>query len=63
MAITYTNDEIVALIGEHKRLSAGWRKRTQLRRKRGHDESYLDVVANRDRIERFVSEVVADDVS
>ena len=44
MAVTYTDNEIATLIEEHKRLPVGWRKQTQLRRKRGHEESYLDVV-------------------
>ena len=42
MAVTYTEDEIAAFVGERKSLSKDWRARCQLRDKRGHKERELD---------------------
>ena len=43
MTVTYTDGEIAALIGERKRLPAGWRERMRPRPKRGHREADLRV--------------------
>lgn len=45
MAVTYTDDAITALIGQHKPLPAGWRKQMRWSTKRGHREAGLEVTA------------------
>ena len=43
MAVSYTDDEIDALVREHKRLSQDWEHRTRLKAKRGHHEQFLEL--------------------
>lgn len=43
MAVTFTDDEINALIQERKPLPVNWRKLTRLKPKRGHDERDLEL--------------------
>ena len=43
MAVTYTDNQIDALIQERKPLPANWEDRTRLKAKRGHDEQHLDL--------------------
>lgn len=43
MAVTFTDDEIDALIKERKLLPANWRNLTRLKPKRGHDERNLEL--------------------
>lgn len=43
MAATYSDLEISALLVEQKQLPDDFKKRLQLRDKRGHKESFLDV--------------------
>ena len=43
MAVTYTDDQIDALVQERKPLPANWRDRTRMKAKRGHDEQHLDL--------------------
>ena len=43
MAVTFTDKEIDALVGERKTLPQDWPARVQLRPKRGHRERSLDV--------------------
>ena len=43
MAVSYTDDQIGGLVGERKPLPADWQERTRMKRKRGHDEQYLDL--------------------
>jgi len=43
MAVTFTDEEINALIKESKPLPADWQGRTQLQPKRGHNERRLDL--------------------
>ena len=42
MAVTYTDNQIDALVQERKPLPANWRDRTRMKAKRGHDEQHLD---------------------
>lgn len=42
MPVSYTDDEIDALVGEGKRLPRDWEDRTRLKAKRGHDEQFLE---------------------
>ena len=46
MAVTYTDGEIAALIGERKPLPADWRGLMRLRPKRGHSGADLRVVGD-----------------
>ena len=39
MAVTYTDNQIDALVQERKPLPANWRDRTRMKAKRGHDEA------------------------
>ena len=43
MPVTYTDNEISALVQERKPLPANWRDRTRMKPKRGHDEQHLDL--------------------
>lgn len=43
MVALYSDDEIVCLLEEPKRLPKDWRARVQLRSKRGHEERSIDV--------------------
>ena len=43
MTVTYSDDEIARLLAERKPLPSGWRERTRLRSKRGHEERELDI--------------------
>lgn len=43
MVALYSDDEIVRLLEEPKRLPKDWRARVQLRSKRGHEERSIDV--------------------
>lgn len=42
-AVTYTDDQISALVQERKPLPANWRNRARMKAKRGHDEQHLDL--------------------
>ena len=46
MAITYSDQEIAALVRERKPLPADWRSRTRLKPKRGHHERELEVTGD-----------------
>lgn len=46
MAVTYSDQEIVALFQERKPLPVDWRSTTRLRPKRGHNERDLDLVGD-----------------
>ncbi len=46
MAITYTDQEITALIEERKRAPTDWHDRTRLIRKRGHSERQVDIIGD-----------------
>ena len=46
MAITYSDEEIAALVQERKPLPVGWRDRARLKPKRGHDEQQLDLTGD-----------------
>ena len=46
MAITYSDQEIAALIQERKPLPTDWRNRTRLKPKRGHSERELEVTGD-----------------
>ena len=46
MAVSYTDDEIEALVGERKRLPLDWEHRTRLKAKRGHHEQYLELTGD-----------------
>ena len=41
MAVSYTDDQIDALVWERKPLPANWQERTRMKPKRGHTEEYL----------------------
>ena len=43
MAVSCTDDQNGGLVGERKPLPADWQERTRHKRKRGHDEQYLDL--------------------
>ena len=42
MAVSYTDDQIDALIEERKQLPADWQSRIRMKAKRGHDERHVD---------------------
>ncbi len=44
MAVTYTDCDIEGLLQEPKELPADWRRRVQMKPKRGHEEQQLDIV-------------------
>ena len=46
MAVTYTDDQIAALVGERKRLPAGWRERMRPRPKRGHSDATIPIAGD-----------------
>ena len=46
MAVSYTDDEIEALVRERKRLPQDWEHRTRLKAKRGHHEQYLELTGD-----------------
>ncbi len=46
MAVSYTDDEIDALVRERKPLPADWQDRTRMKAKRGHDELHRRLRAN-----------------
>ena len=46
MAITYSDQEIAALLQERKPLPADWRNRARLKPKRGHSEQQLDLTGD-----------------
>lgn len=46
MALSYTDDEIDALVKERKRLPQDWEDRMRLKSKRGHDEQYLELTGD-----------------
>lgn len=43
MAVTYSDNEVAAMVAERKPLPANWRTRIALRDKRGHKERELDI--------------------
>ena len=43
MAVSYADDQVVALVRERKPLPTDWQDRARMKAKRGHDEQYLDV--------------------
>ena len=46
MAVTYSDQEIAALLQERKPLPADWRNRVRLKPKRGHSEQQLDLTGD-----------------
>lgn len=46
MAVSYTDDEIDAMVRERKRLPQDWEHRTRLKAKRGHNEQFLELIGD-----------------
>lgn len=46
MAVSYTDDQIDALVRERKPLPADWQGRTRMRAKRGHEQRDLDLIGD-----------------
>lgn len=46
MAVAYTDAEIDALVKERKPLPANWRRRGDLKPKRGHDEQHVELTGD-----------------
>lgn len=53
--VTYTDAQIAALIGERKRLPAGWRVRMRPRPKRGHRDAALVIVGDAENEFRLIT--------